>query len=239
MVAKIISFKLFKSLSMKLEICANSIQSALNAQEGGADRIELCENLSIGGITPRYDLIKTAKEKLNIPIYVLIRPRGGDFNYSDKEIDQMLRDIDFCIENQLDGVVFGALNQRLEIAERITTQLMKSAGFLDVTYHRAFDEVPNKLESLDALRDMGVQRILTSGGKGNAFDNLDQLDLLIDEAADDIIIMPGGGIRPNNVKSIIDLGCTEVHSSCLGPMNDETDLRVVKELRSLIVRHSP
>ncbi len=220
---------------MKLEVCANSIESALNAQNGGADRIELCVELSVGGLTPSYGMIKMAKELLDIPVYVLIRPRAGDFNYSLVELEVMKEDILFCADQRVDGVVIGALTDKNEVNEQMTNELLNAADYMDVTFHRAFDQTANQFEALDTLKELGIQRILTSGGKGNAIDNLDQLEALIDDAAEDLIIMPGGGIRPENIKNILDSGCHEVHSSCMPQASQHADIEMVKQMKSLII----
>lgn len=219
---------------MKLEICTHTIESALNAQKGGADRIELCVDLSVGGLTPSYGLIKIAKKLLEIPVFVLIRPRAGDFVYSKMELEVMKEDIAFCSAQQVEGVVIGALRATGEVNEAMTAELMKAAGYMDITFHRAFDETPNQFEALETLKDLGVQRILTSGGKGNAIDNIEQLEALIDEASEDVIIMPGGGVRPDNAQEIIELGANEIHSSCIIPGQSLTDLTAVTQLKTLV-----
>ena len=216
----------------KLEICANSIESALNAQNGGADRVELCMELSVGGVTPSKGMIQLVKELLEIPLYVLIRPRSGDFNYSIMELEIMKEDIAYCAELGCGGVVIGALTQERKIDQTKTTALMDAAGFMDVTFHRAFDEVPNHFEAMDTLRDLGIQRVLTSGGKGNAIDNIDTLCELVEEAEDDIIIMPGGGIRTENITDLLEIGALEYHSSALTTSGRHSDLSVIKALRN-------
>lgn len=217
---------------VKLEICANSIESALNAQNGGADRVELCSELSVGGITPSKGMIQMAKELLDIPLYVLIRPRSGDFNYSIMELEIMKEDIAFCAEIGCHGVVIGALTQDRHIDQSKTTQLMHAAQFMDVTFHKAFDAVQNQFEALDTLRDLGVQRILTSGGAENAVIGIDTLGELMDEADEEIIIMPGGGIRPENIEVLKGIGALEYHSAAMVNEGRHADLSVIKALRS-------
>ena len=199
----------------KLEICANSIESALNAQNGGADRVELCMELAVGGVTPSHGMIKLAKEMLEIPVYVLIRPRGGDFSFSLLELEIMKEDVAFCAEVGCEGVVIGALTPERKIHERMTYELMQAAGFMDVTFHKAFDEVANQFEALDTLKELGVQRVLTSGGEPTALAGLDRLGELLEEADDEIIIMPGGGIRSANLNQLMDLGALEYHSAAI------------------------
>lgn len=219
---------------VKLEICANSIESALNAQNGGADRVELCSELSVGGITPSKGMIQMAKELLDIPLYVLIRPRSGDFHYSMMELEIMKEDIAFCAEIGCHGVVIGALTEDRQIDQSKTTQLMQAAQFMDVTFHKAFDAVQNQFEALDTLRDLGVQRILTSGGAENAVIGIDTLGELMDEADEEIIIMPGGGIRPENIDMLKGIGALEYHSAAMAKGEKHSGLNMIKELRKAL-----
>ncbi|PIQ49720.1 MAG: copper homeostasis protein CutC [Cytophagales bacterium CG12_big_fil_rev_8_21_14_0_65_40_12] len=219
---------------MLLEICANSIESALNAQNGGADRIELCTHLEVGGLTPSHGLIKVAKELLNIPIYVLIRPRAGDFMYSKIEMEVMKEDVQFCAEMGCAGVVIGCLNADRTICWEQTEQLLEKAGYMDVTFHRAFDQCPNPFEALETLREMGIQRVLTSGCPTSAIDGVETLGELVDEADDDIIVMPGGGIRPENLKTLLQTGASEYHSSAIPKGEYTTSVEMVKAMKSLL-----
>ncbi len=216
----------------KLEICAASIESALNAQNGGADRIELCTELSVGGVTPSKGMIQLAKELLDIPVYVLIRPRSGDFHYSKMEFEVMKEDIAFCAEAGCEGVVIGALTADRRIDEENINRLMQQAGFMDVTFHRAFDEVQNHFEALDTLKELGIQRVLTSGGAPNAMQGFDLLGELVEEADDDILIMPGGGVRPDNIAALLELGAMEYHSSAIINGSIHSDLSAIKALAS-------
>lgn len=218
----------------KLEICAGSIESALNAQNGGADRIELCTELSVGGLTPSKGMIELARELLEIPLYVLIRPRSGDFQYSIMELEVMKEDIAFCSKVGCDGVVFGALTSDRRIDESKTALLMQEAGYMDVTFHRAFDQVTNHFEALDTLKELGIQRILTSGGADSAIEGLDLLGELVEEADDDLIIMPGGGVRPNNIKALMEVGAGEYHSSALIQGKQHADLEHIKAMRKIL-----
>ena len=176
---------------MKLEICANSVESALNAQNGGADRIELCTELSVGGVTPSFGTVSLVKDLLDIPVYILIRPRGGDFVYSKLELETMKEDIIKCVDLGCEGVVFGCLNSNRTINTDLTYELMEVACFMDVTFNRAFDQVPNHFEALDSLRDLGIQRVLTSGGEESAILGIGMLGELVEEANDEVIIMSG------------------------------------------------
>ncbi len=219
---------------MKLEICANSVESALNAQNGGADRIELCTELSVGGVTPSFGTISLVKDLLEIPVYVLIRPRGGDFVYSQLEIEVMKEDILKCAELGCEGVVFGCLNTDRTINPDLTYTLMESAGFMDITFHRAFDEVPNHFEALDTLRDLGIQRVLTSGGQSNALIGIELLGELVEEADEEVIIMPGGGIRPDNLLDLLNTGAQEYHCSAIAKGNQTSDIDAIKKMRAIL-----
>jgi copper homeostasis protein len=157
---------------MEIEICANSFQSALNAQNACADRIELCAELAVGGVTPSYGLLKQVLSKLSIPVYVLIRPRSGDFCYSDDDFEIIKQDINLCKKLQCDGIVSGVLHQDMTIDIQRTKELVDLADPLPFTFHRAFDSVPNPLQAVQQLDEMGVERILTSGQQSNAIDGL-------------------------------------------------------------------
>ena len=148
---------------MIVEICANSVQSALHAERGGADRIELCSELGVGGITPSYGLLKNIKGHIKIPIHVLIRPRSGDFTYSDFEFQIMKDDIALCVKLGFDGIVSGVLHKNFEVDWKRTVELIKAAGSLKFTFHRAFDWVPTPIASFSRLQDVGVSTILSSG----------------------------------------------------------------------------
>ncbi|ATA67622.1 copper homeostasis protein CutC [Capnocytophaga cynodegmi] len=198
---------------MVFEICASSFESARNAQLAGANRIELCSELGVGGVTPSYGLIKKVMNELSIENCVLIRPRSGNFTYTDEEFDVMLRDITFCRELGCKGVVTGVLNTDNTINKERTQQLIEAAGDIDFIYHRAFDCVPNPEEALNLLKTLGVKRILTSGGKKSAVEGLDVLKKLNQQAEGKITIMPGGGINPQTILKIKEAGFNEVHFS--------------------------
>lgn len=198
---------------MIFEVCANSFESAKNAQIAGAHRIELCSELALGGITPSYGLISKVMEELSIANCVLIRPRSGDFTYTDEEFDVMLRDIRFCRDLNCDGVVTGVLHKDGQIDVERTQRLIEAAGDMDFIYHRAFDWTPNPEEALLILKDLGVKRILSSGQKKTAIDGLELLDKLNKLAAGSPSIMPGGGINPQSIQEIKKHGFTEIHFS--------------------------
>jgi copper homeostasis protein len=197
-----------------LEICCANIASALNAQAGGADRIELCDNLWEGGTTPSFGMLKVLRQELKIQIFVLIRPRGGDFLYSDAEFKVMLQDIYLAKELGADGIVSGILKADGTVDCDRTTALIEAASPLPFTFHRAFDCCRDLNEALEDIIFCGAKRILTSGGKNSVAEGIEQLKELNKQAAGRIIILPGGGINSQNIQSIKEkTGCTEFHLS--------------------------
>ena len=204
---------------MKLEICANSFLSAKNAQEVGAHRIELCSELSVGGVTPSYGLLKKIVEELTIETFVLIRPRSGNFVYSEAELDIMKQDIQLCKELGCHGIVSGVLNEDKTIDFDRTKKLVELSKPLPFTFHRAFDEVPKPIEALTELIDLGIDRILTSGQAQKAVDGIDLLKILQDKAGNHLIILPGGGITSENAILFRKAGFQELHSSASSNMS--------------------
>jgi len=199
---------------MKVEICTNSVQSAVYAQEGGANRIELCCNLKEGGLTPSAGTIELARKWLAIEVFVLIRPRIGDFCYTDIEMETMLKDIFVCKENGVDGVVLGILNKDHTIDMERTAKLIEAARPLQVTFHRAFDCLPNPTEGLEQLVELGVDRILTSGLATTAIAGQTIIKSLVQQANKRITILPGGGLNPLNISDFVKYtGVGEVHLS--------------------------
>ena len=198
---------------MILEICTNSYQSAKNAQVAGAERIELCQELSVGGITPSYGLIKQVVQELSIAVFVLIRPRSGNFVYSDAEFKIMKQDIKLCKDFGCKGIVSGVLKEDNSIDLVRTKELIELSKPLSFTFHRAFDCVPNSFEALEQLINLRVDRILTSGLESSAEKGLELLKKLKEKATNRIIILPGSGINPQNAKCFKDSGFTEIHAS--------------------------
>lgn len=196
-----------------LEVCANSVQSAINAQIAGAKRIELCENLFIGGTTPSYGCIKTTREKVDIAINVLIRPRIGDFLYSDNEFEQIKNDILAAKQLGVNGIVCGILLPNGEVDIERTTELVELSKPLTFTFHRAFDFTPDPYKALEDIIKTGATHILTSGQKNKAADSVDLLCELVKKAANRIVIMPGSGINAETIKSIVNSGAKEFHMS--------------------------
>lgn len=198
---------------MKLEICANSYQSAKNACDSGAHRIELCQELSVGGITPSYGLLKKVIEELDIPVFVLIRPRSGNFVYSEDEFQIMKTDIQLCKDLGCKGIVSGILKPDDTIDVERTKILIDLAKPLSFTFHRAFDEVKNPKEALLQLIELGANRVLTSGKKTTAEEGLDLLKELNVLAKNRITILAGGGITSKNANLFKEAGLTEIHAS--------------------------
>lgn len=196
----------------KLEICTDTVASSMSAQEAGADRIELCANLSEGGTTQSYGTIITAREKLDIELNVIIRPRGGDFLYSEQEIDIMKKDIMMCRDIGIDGIVLGILNPDGTINTEQTSSLVDMAYPMKVTFHRAFDMCTDPFCALEGIISTGASRLLTSGQKNRAEDGQELIEKLVSQAENRIIIMPGGGINDENIERIaIATGASEFH----------------------------
>lgn len=197
-----------------LEIACNSAASALAAQQGGADRIELFHDLEQGGTTPSAGTIRVAREHLRIPLYVLIRPRPGDFVYSALEAEAMLRDIEHCRILGCDGVVLGALTVNAEIDMPLCRELVAAAAPMGVTFHRAFDATRELPASLEQIIELGAQRILSSGGRHSAVAGTQVLASLVNQAGPRISIMAGAGLNPGNIQAVArDSGCRELHAS--------------------------
>lgn len=201
-------------MSFTLEICANSVQSALAAQAGGAHRIELCQNLEQGGITPSYGLIRQVRALLRIPVFVLIRPRPGDFVYDANEQAIMQADVLACHELGCDGVVLGTLTAAGRIDLPVCRELVALAHPLPVTFHRAFDDCADLAQALEDVIATGCQRLLSSGGQPSAEAGQAQLAALVQQAASRLCIMPGAGITPANLAALAaGTGAQEFHAS--------------------------
>ena len=197
-----------------IEIATSDFATTKTAVEGGADRIELCANLAEGGTTPSYGHIRQCREAFDTLIYAIIRPRGGDFLFTEEEFSVMLQDVKLCKELGCDGVVIGLLNADGTIDLKRTSKLVDAVYPLGVTFHRAFDRCSNPFEAMEQLIQIGCERILTSGQKPSATDAVELIEQLYREADDRIIIMPGSGVRKENIKMLAEkTGCTEFHSS--------------------------
>ncbi len=186
-------------MQCKLEICSFNLQSALIAQKAGADRIELCADPEGGGTTPSFGLIKTAREKLHIPIYPIIRPRSGHFLFNEEEFEIMLRDISLCRELNCDGIVIGMLMADGTIDKIRCAKLVEQAYPLGVTFHRAFDWCIEPLKAMEDIIDIGCERILTSGQRPTAPDGAKLIREMVQQSAGRIIVMPGSGVRAQNI----------------------------------------
>ena len=198
---------------MILEICANSYQSAVNAEIAGAHRIELCSEISVGGTTPSYGLLKKVMADIDIPVQVLIRPRSGDFHYSDEEFDIMKENILQCKDLGCAGIVSGVLHEDYTIDKKRTSELIELSKPMSFTFHRAFDVVSKPKEALLQLLNLGVNRLLTSGQQEKAEDGIGLLIELQKLAKNKLTILPGSGINSENCIHFKNNGFTEIHSS--------------------------
>ncbi|WP_316813959.1 copper homeostasis protein CutC [Pedobacter heparinus] len=213
-------------MMVNMKVCANSLRSALAAQEGGAIRVELCDNLPEGGTTPSYSQIEMAKKMLNIQVYPIIRPRGGDFLYTDLEFELMKADIKACRELGCDGAVLGILKHDGSVDKERCGELIALAGNMHVTFHRAFDLSNNLPEALEDIIKLGCVRLLSSGGESSALKGAEMLQKLIAQARDRISIMPGAGINANNIQSLIrQTGAKEFHASASKSVASEMRFR--------------
>jgi copper homeostasis protein len=236
-----------------MEICIDSLESAKNAVEGGAIRLEVCSALSEGGLTPTPGIIKQIKSFVRIPLYAMIRIRSGNFVYTAEEKDAMLHDLKILKNHYVDGFVFGALTIDYEIDIIICKKIISAAHPLPVTFHRAFDLTIDPFKSLEVLTNLGFKRILTSGQKNSAAEGLDLIKILVQKSYNyGIIIMPGAGITKDNIKEIMKSGAKEFHASAkqkkkiihdakriniiIGEQNfvNITDKELVKELVTII-----
>ena len=198
---------------MILEICANSYQSAVNAEIASAHRIELCSEISVGGITPSLGLLKKVLQSLTIPVHVLIRPRSGNFTYSDKEFEIMKENIRLCKDLGCAGIVSGVLHEDNTIDIKRTSELIELSKPMSFTFHRAFDVVSKPKEALLQLIALGVHRLLTSGQEEKAENGIDLLIELQKLAKNKLTILPGSGINSENCIHFKNTGFTEIHSS--------------------------
>lgn len=201
-------------MKKKLEICSYSVESAVLAEQYGADRIELCDNYSEGGTTPSYGAVKYAIDKLGIPTNVMVRPRGGDFLYSDVDYEIMKMEVKQMREMGAHGVVIGFLQANGDIDVERTKEIRDLAGPMEVTFHRAFDMCRAPLQALEQLIEIGVTRILSSGTRVNVVAGMDFLAQMVEQAGDRIIIMPGCGLSPDNIEALLQkTNAIEVHSA--------------------------
>ena len=210
-----------------IEICANSAQSCVEAEMGGASRVELCAGIPEGGTTPSYGEIKTAQALTStIDINVIIRPRGGDFLYTEAEVEAMLLDIELCKQLGVHGVVFGCLTSEGDIDVPLMRRLIEAAKPLSVTCHRAFDVCRDPFAALEQLIELGCDRILTSGQQSTAEKGIPLLKQLVEKAEERIIIMPGCGVREGNIARIeAETGAREFHTSARSVVHSQVRYR--------------
>ncbi len=208
-----------------LEVCCGSLDDAIQAELGGANRVELCSALFLGGLTPSTGTIIEAKRRLKIPFVAMVRPRAGGFCYSPAEMDVMLRDTENAMELGADGVVFGILKADGNIDIERSRQLRDRIGNRQAVFHRAFDVTPDPFRALDELIDLGITRVLTSGQQNAAPDGADLIRQLIDRAGGRIEILPGGGLRLNSLDEFVArTGCVQVHLAAPGVQYDNSTL---------------
>ena len=201
-------------MSFRLEVIGFNIESCIIAQAAGAHRIELCDNLGDGGTTPSYGFIKAAREILSIELYPIIRPRGGDFLYTEAEFGIMQTDVQICKDVGCDGIVIGMLCTDGTVDKKRCKQLVDLAYPMGVTFHRAFDRTNDSFSALEDIIEIGCERILTSGLKPTAIEGADLINQLIQQADDRIIFMPGSGVRSDNIADLIEkTGAVEFHTS--------------------------
>jgi copper homeostasis protein len=220
-------------MTILVEAAVDSLDDALAAVAGGADRLELCANLAVGGTTPAQSLVAAVMASVEIPVLAMIRPRGGSFVYTATELDVMRRDIEMALDLGAAGVVFGTLDSahRIDLAQ--ASALASIAGGQRVTFHRAFDRTPDLLASLDVLASLGVARVLTSGGAATASEGVGMLSALVERGGDRIAILAGGGVRASNVAEIVRrTGVREVHARCQG---EAERIRAIKSVSANVV----
>ena len=221
-------------MRLDLEICAQGIASALAAEAGGADRVELCEDLAVGGVTPGPGTIGVVCRRLSIPIHVLIRPRGGDFVYSEAEFEAMVLDVEAARTSGAAGVVLGVLTADGRVDRDRSARLVEAARPLAVTFHKAFDATPDMAESLDDLIGLGIDRVLSSGGAPTVNEGMTVLRSLIDQADGRIAIMAGGHLTEADIPRLVAAGIRQIHvGSAAGPAG-RTDVEAVRRLAAIV-----
>jgi copper homeostasis protein len=199
---------------MVLEICVDSVESAIAAERGGAHRVELCSDLLEGGITPSAGLVALVRRRIGIGMFVMIRPRGGDFSYSNHEFEVMQQDIRTARELGADGLILGVLDEQARVDVRRTRCLVEVANPLPVTFHRAIDMTPDPRAALDDVVETGAKRVLTSGGAAKVTEGLPVVARMVEAAKNRIAVMAGGGITPQTIVSVAEAtGATEFHAS--------------------------
>ena len=206
-----------------LEVCCGSLEDVLEAEAGGADRVELCSSLFFGGLTPSIGTVVEAKRRLKIPAIVMIRPRGGGFCYTEPEFAAMAADAEAAVAQDVAGLVFGVLTADGAIDRARTRRLREIAGGRDAVFHRAFDVTPDPFRALDELVDLGLTRVLTSGQQDTVPEGLELIKRLVDYAGDRIQVLPGGGIKLFNCHEIVTrTGCRQIHVAAFTTRRDDS-----------------
>ena len=216
---------------MIIEICTTSLSSIINAQDAGANRLELCENYLIGGVTPNIEFFEKSLEVSKIPINILIRPRGGDFIFSNLEIDRMFESIKKFEKYNISGFVVGFLDNKNQLNNTLLSEFRSATNGYELTFHRAFDYLVEQEKSLEQLIENKFDRILCSGSKIDSERGLINLNYLNSLASDKITIMPGGGINVNNFKLFKNAGFNEIHLSAIDKrISLDSNYDIIKEI---------
>ena len=219
-----------------LEIACFDLLSAELAAAGGADRIELCENYEAGGTTPSREIICAARERIKIPLYVMIRPRPGSFIYTPAEVEIMHQQILWCKDTGIDGLVLGLLTPARDIDVSNLRELKATAGNMPVTFHRAIDQCADLDSGMTQLTSLGIERVLTSGGTRNAVDHIPEIKIIQKKFGAKLVIMPGGGIRSLNIRYLMETGCQEFHSAAITTTSLRVDVNEVKKLKAALIK---
>lgn len=221
-----------------LEVCCFNPESAIIASEAGADRIELCDSQHAGGTTPAKKWLAQVKSQVKIPVFVMIRPRGGNFNFSDPEFERMKAEIDE-LKPTADGFVFGILGENRHIDIGRTTELVRRAAPLPCTFHKAFDETPDLLQALKDVIATGCHSILSSGGAPGVSGGVDVLEAMVQRARGRIMIMPGGGVRSSNLARLqAATGATQFHSSAMHKDSHLPDAEEIRMMKQVLQQHA-
>lgn len=210
-----------------LEVCCASVDDVVAAEQGGADRVELCSALFLGGLTPSLGTLVEAKKRIKIPVMSMVRPRAGGFCYTDAEMDVMARDTEIALENGADGIVFGILKPEGTIDVERSRRLRDLIGDREAVFHRAFDVTPDPFRALDELIDLGITRVLTSGQQNSAPEGAPLIGKLIEHARGRIQVLPGGGVQVHTIEDLIArTRCSQVHLTAFSARCDvSTQLR--------------
>jgi copper homeostasis protein len=204
-------------MTVLVEAAVESLDDALAAMEGGAGRLELCAHLAIGGTTPSAARVESLLAAVDVPLFVMIRPRGGDFVYSDAELTRMCEDVAMARALGAAGVVLGVLDETNRVDLTHTAALVEAAAGLPVTFHRAIDQIADRLDAIDSLAAIGIARVLSSGGAETASDGADELRAMRERAGNRLTIVAGGGVRGHNARALVERsGVREVHARCAG-----------------------